>query len=172
MLVGISFVVSEEHSLVSDPHHRPVLGEEAILLTEGFPAGPGALLGGQHPRSVLRVEPLFPQDSFRVEPLQHRISHQLLDLRTGVDSQVRIGADGPIRVGYRRDSLDKSTIPLLSFPEAALCLLALGNVSGGDHHALDRGDVYQVGAHALHPPPRAVLVEEAVLDLVGGDAPL
>src|ERR687893_1274340 len=32
--------------------------------------------------------------------------------------------------------------------------------------------VQQVGAHALHPPPRAVLVPEAVLGLVGSDTPL
>ncbi len=124
----LSRLVPHEGRLIPDPHDSSVLGDQAILFGEGLTRSLGAFVGGQHPHPVLRVKPLFPQVPLGIEPLLNRIAHQSLDLRAGVDGEVRISAEGPIRVSHHRDGLDQGAVTLLDRPRALLGLFAPGDV--------------------------------------------
>ncbi len=65
-----------------------------------------------------------------------------------------------------RSVLEGAPEPLLSFAQLRLGAPAVGEVTGADDDALDRGVVEQVGGDGLHHPPASVGVAQPELDAV------
>src|SRR5918998_2504325 len=141
------------------------LGDHTVLLPKGIASLVGAPGFGQDPLFVVGMENLYPE--LRVlQPLLGSVAEHPLYLWAHVDG----GADLVYRVyvGDRRYLFHQGAVALFGLPELILGLLTLGDIPRGDHHAPHVRVVEQVDAHALHPPPGAVGVAEAVLGSVRG----
>src|ERR671921_289270 len=86
---GFPRFVPYQHRLLTHPHHRVVLGQQAVLLPERLPASRlEAFVGGKDSFTVVWVETLGPQ--LLVLPLLGGVSEHLLYLGAGVERGVWI----------------------------------------------------------------------------------
>src|SRR5919112_893313 len=130
---GFARFVPYQHRLLTDPHHRAVPGQQAVLLPERL-AAPRleALVGGKDPLPVVWVETLGPQLLFL--PLLGGVAEHLLYLGAGVEGGV--WAVYRVYVGNGGYLLYEGTVAFLCFPELLLSPLAL-------LYVLDLGDEVQ-----------------------------
>src|SRR5215212_2054666 len=122
---GFARFVPYQHRLLTHPHHRVVLGQQAVLLPERLPASRlEAFVGCKDPLPVVWVEALGPQ--LLVLPLLGGVAEHLLYLGAGVEGSVRVVYR--VYVGNGGYLLDEGTIPLLRLLEPSLSLPTLGDV--------------------------------------------
>src|SRR5919112_4115529 len=167
---GFARFVPYQHRLLTDPHHRAVPGQQAVLLPERL-AAPRleALVGGKDPLTVVWVETLGPK--LLVLPLLGGVAKHLLYLGAGVERGVWIVYR--VYVGDGGYLFHKGAVALLRVPNLLLCPLALTYV-------LDLGDEAQrITFFVVHhrdaqenPHHLALLVEVALLHLVGAYLPV
>src|SRR5215208_2063490 len=119
---GFARFVPYQHRLLTDPHHRPILGQQTVLLPERL-AAPRleALVGDQDPLTVVWVQALGPQ--LLGLPLLGGVTEHLLYLRACVERRVRVVYR--VYVGDGGYLLYQGTETLLRSPEPRLGPLAL-----------------------------------------------
>ena len=107
-VVRLSGLAKHQHGMVADPHHPAVLGQDPVLHVPGIPGAVDALVLGQHPLAVVRVDQRLPE--VRLGGLLGRVAEQLLVLRALVDD----GAAGGVHLGVerRRDLLGQHPVAL------------------------------------------------------------
>src|SRR5919112_1885400 len=86
---GFARFVPYQHRLLTDPHHRPILGQQPVLLPERL-AAPRleAFFGGKDPLTVVWVDRLGPK--LLGLPLLGGVTEHLLYLGAGVERGVWI----------------------------------------------------------------------------------
>src|SRR5215217_4963830 len=162
---GFARFVPYQPRLLTHPHHRVVLGQQAVLLPERL-AAPRleALVGGKDPLTVVWVETLGPK--LLGLPLRRGVAKHLLYLGAGVERGVWIVYR--VNVGDGGYLFNKGAVALLRVPDLLLCPLALTYV-------LNLGDeVQRITFFVVHhrdaqegPHYLALLVEVTLLHLVG-----
>src|SRR5215207_5080417 len=117
---GFARFVPYQHRLLTHPHHRVVLGQQAVLLPERLAASRfEALVGGKDPLTVAWVETLGPQ--LLGLPLLGGVAEHLLYVRAGVERGVWVVYR--VYIGDGRYLLYHGTVALLRIPERLLGML-------------------------------------------------
>src|SRR5215208_3349298 len=119
---GFARFVPYQHCLLTDPHHRPILSQQTVLLPERL-AAPRleALVGDQDPLTVVWVKALGPQ--LLGLPLLGGVTEHLLYLRACVERGLRVVYR--VYVGNGGYLLYQGTVVFLRVPNLLLCPLAL-----------------------------------------------
>ena len=126
-----------------DPDGAPVARDHPVVEAEGLP-GPGrSLVLGDHPLSVLGMEPFLPEPGVG-DPLLGSKAQHGLDLGADVELRVPllvVRVDALLDVRDRRYPLDERPELRLGLPEFPLDALALAHVDSGS----DRPDDLPAG---------------------------